>query len=82
MNAPVKLGQPLTRREDRRLLTGRGRYADNTAPAGALAVLFVRSARSARAEPFTIARQDLTGWTLTLAPDVDQLNSLLSITAK
>ena len=43
MNAPVKLGQPLTRREDRRLLTGRGRYADNTAPAGALAVLFVRS---------------------------------------
>jgi len=31
------------RREDRRLLTGRGRYADNTAPAGALAVLFVRS---------------------------------------
>jgi carbon-monoxide dehydrogenase large subunit len=43
MNAPVKLGQPLTRREDKRLLTGRGRYADNTAPAGALAVLFVRS---------------------------------------
>jgi aerobic carbon-monoxide dehydrogenase large subunit len=43
MNAPVKLGQPLTRREDGRLLTGRGRYADNTAPAGALAVLFVRS---------------------------------------
>ena len=43
MNASVTLGQPLTRREDRRLLTGRGRYADNTAPAGALAVLFVRS---------------------------------------
>ena len=43
MNAPVKLGQPLTRREDQRLLTGRGRYADNTAPAGAQAVLFVRS---------------------------------------
>jgi carbon-monoxide dehydrogenase large subunit len=43
MNAPVTLGQPLTRREDRRLLTGRGRYADNTAPSGALAVLFVRS---------------------------------------
>ena len=31
------------RREDRRFLTGRGRYADNTAPADALAVLFVRS---------------------------------------
>jgi carbon-monoxide dehydrogenase large subunit len=43
MNAPVQLGQPILRREDRRLLTGRGRYADNTAPAGALAVLFVRS---------------------------------------
>src|SRR5262245_35680095 len=43
MNAPLKLGQSITRREDRRLLTGRGRYADNTAPAGTLAVLFVRS---------------------------------------
>jgi hypothetical protein len=49
---------------------------------GVLAVLFVRSAQSSRAEPFRIARQDLTGWTLTLAPDVDQLNSLLSITPK
>ncbi|WP_428674146.1 xanthine dehydrogenase family protein molybdopterin-binding subunit [Reyranella sp.] len=36
MNAPV-------RREDQRFLTGKGRYADNTAPADALAVLFVRS---------------------------------------
>ena len=43
MNAPAKLGQPLTRREDQRFLTGKGRYADNTAPTGALAVLFVRS---------------------------------------
>ncbi|WP_422003374.1 xanthine dehydrogenase family protein molybdopterin-binding subunit [Reyranella sp.] len=43
MNAPLPLGQPITRREDRRFLTGRGRYADNTAPAGSLAVLFVRS---------------------------------------
>ena len=45
---------------------------------GVLAVLFVRSARSTRAEPFTIARQHLTGWTLTLAPDADPLGSLLS----
>jgi len=45
-----------------------------------LAVLFVRSARSSRAEPFTITRQDLTGWTLTLAPEADPLDSLLSIT--
>jgi carbon-monoxide dehydrogenase large subunit len=36
MNAPV-------RREDQRFLTGKGRYADNTAPTEALAVLFVRS---------------------------------------
>ncbi|MBS0219381.1 MAG: xanthine dehydrogenase family protein molybdopterin-binding subunit [Proteobacteria bacterium] len=43
MNAPVQLGQPILRKEDRRFLTGRGRYADNTAPADALAVLFVRS---------------------------------------
>ncbi len=31
------------RREDRRFLTGKGRYTDNTAPAEALAVLYVRS---------------------------------------
>src|SRR6185503_3942924 len=43
MNAPVKIGQPLTRREDQRFLTGRGRYTENTAPKEALAVLFVRS---------------------------------------
>jgi len=39
----VTAGLPLKRREDQRFLTGRGRYADNTAPAGTLAVLFVRS---------------------------------------
>ena len=33
----------LVRREDQRFLTGRGRYADNTAPVDSLAVLFVRS---------------------------------------
>lgn len=43
MNAPLKLGQSILRREDRRFLTGRGRYSDDTAPADALAVLFVRS---------------------------------------
>jgi carbon-monoxide dehydrogenase large subunit len=43
MNVPLTLGQPIPRREDRRFLTGRGRYADNTAPTDALAVLFVRS---------------------------------------
>lgn len=43
MNAPIELGQPILRREDQRFLTGRGRYADDTAPNDALAVLFVRS---------------------------------------
>ncbi|MDP2374753.1 xanthine dehydrogenase family protein molybdopterin-binding subunit [Reyranella sp.] len=43
MNAPLKLGQSIARREDRRFLTGAGRYTDDTAPDGALAVLFVRS---------------------------------------
>lgn len=43
MNVALKLGHSITRREDQRFLTGRGRYTDNTAPADALAVLFVRS---------------------------------------
>jgi hypothetical protein len=45
-----------------------------------LGALFVRSARSTGAQPFTIERQHLSGWTLTLAPDADPLGSLLSIT--
>jgi hypothetical protein len=47
-----------------------------------LAVLIVRSARSSRSEPFTIARQDITGWSLVLPPDDDRLGSLLAITPK
>jgi carbon-monoxide dehydrogenase large subunit len=43
MNAALKLGRSIARREDRRFLTGRGRYTDDTAPAGTLAVSFVRS---------------------------------------
>lgn len=49
---------------------------------GALAVLFVRSAQSSRAQPFAIPQQDLTGWTLALTPDVNQLDSLLAIVPK
>ena len=45
-----------------------------------LAVLFVRSVRSTGAQPFTIERPHLAGWTLTLAPDADPLGSVLSIT--
>ena len=48
---------------------------------GVFAVLIVRSARSTRAEPFTIERQDLTGWALTLTPDAGRLGSLLSFAA-
>jgi carbon-monoxide dehydrogenase large subunit len=43
MNAPLDLGHPIARREDQRFLTGRGRYAENTAPPGVPAVFFVRS---------------------------------------
>ena len=48
---------------------------------GVLAVLFMRSVESTRAAPFTIQKQDLAGWSLTLAPDAGQLDSLLSIAA-
>lgn len=50
------------------------------AAVGVLAVLFVRSLETSRTRPFTIARGDLSGWTLALAPDGDQLGSLLSMT--
>lgn len=43
MKAPLSLGQSIVRREDARLLTGRGRYTDDTVPPGTAAVLFVRS---------------------------------------
>jgi hypothetical protein len=46
----------------------------------ALAILFMRSVRTTSAQPFTIGRQHLTGWTLAIAPDADPLGSLLSIT--
>ena len=39
MKAPLSLGQSIVRREDARLLTGRGRYTDDTVPAGTAAVL-------------------------------------------
>lgn len=37
------IGQPLTRREDPPLLTGRGQYVDDTAPEGTLHAFIVRS---------------------------------------
>ena len=47
---------------------------------GVFTVLIVRTAQSTRAEPITIERQDLAGWSLTLTPGDVQLGSLLSIT--
>jgi hypothetical protein len=47
-----------------------------------LAMLFVRSAGSTRAQPFTVKRPHLAGWTLTIAPEGDPLGSSLSITPK
>ncbi len=45
-----------------------------------LGVLLVRSIRSTGAQPFTVERQHLEGWTLALAPETDPLGSVLSIT--
>ncbi|UYN96834.1 MAG: xanthine dehydrogenase family protein molybdopterin-binding subunit [Enhydrobacter sp.] len=39
----MTIGRSISRREDARFLTGRGRYTDNTAPSDCAAVLFVRS---------------------------------------
>ena len=48
--------------------------------AGALGLLFVRSVRSTSAEPFSIPRAHLTGWTLELARPDDPLGALLTLT--
>ena len=45
-----------------------------------LAVLFIRSARSTGSQPFTIAREHLVGWTLSIPPEADPLGSALSLT--
>ena len=37
------IGEPVRRKEDLRLLTGRGRYVDDVAPAGLAHIVFVRS---------------------------------------
>ena len=46
---------------------------------GALAVLFLRSAQSAREAPFLVQRGSLTPWTLVLEPDRDVLGSWLAL---
>jgi hypothetical protein len=46
---------------------------------GALAVLFLRSAQSAREAPFTVERGSLAPWTLVLEPNADALGSWLAL---
>ncbi|MFC2969232.1 xanthine dehydrogenase family protein molybdopterin-binding subunit [Acidimangrovimonas pyrenivorans] len=83
------IGRPLPRKEDRRLLTGRGRYLDDIVVAGALHVCFVRSphaharivsidTEAARALPGVTGvytGRDLAEWTtnLRLAPPIEGL---------
>src|SRR5688500_11538398 len=47
-----------------------------------LGILFVRSVRSTGAEPFTIPRAHLAGWTLALSPAGDPLGSLIAMTPR
>ncbi len=84
------IGKPLPRKEDRRFLTGKGRYLDDVAIAGALQVCFVRSphahakingidAHAARDLPGVVGvftGKDLAGWTapLRLAPPIEGLH--------
>ena len=46
---------------------------------GVLAVLFLRSARSAREAPFVVERGSLTPWTLVLEPEADALGARLAL---
>ena len=45
----------------------------------AVAVLFVRSVRTTRAEPFVVQRENLAGWTLVRQPPDDPLSSWLAL---
>ena len=46
---------------------------------GALGVLFVRSARSVRAEPFEVARDRLARWTLAIDPEPNASGVVLAL---
>ncbi|MFG1302993.1 xanthine dehydrogenase family protein molybdopterin-binding subunit [Xanthobacter autotrophicus] len=84
-----QIGQPLPRREDRRLLTGAGRFVDDIAIPGALHAMFVRSphahariraidTRAAAVMPGVVAvvtGRELAEWTsgLQMAPPIEGL---------
>ena len=46
---------------------------------GVLAVLFVRSAQSAREAPFVVERRSLTPWALVLEPNADAIGAWLAL---
>ena len=88
----LSIGKPLLRKEDRRLLTGNGRYLDDIQMAGELHVCFVRSPypharigaidmEAALAAPGVVSvvtGKDLSEWTTTarMAPPIEGLQPI------
>ena len=73
------IGQSPPRREDERLVTGRGRFIDDIAPAGCLHVVMVRSTH-ARARIVAIdtgTARSLPGVSVFVAGDLPELEAAL-----
>lgn len=91
-DGPTQIGRRMPRREDRRFLTGQGRYLDDIVFPGALHARFVRSphahariavidAAAARRMPgvaTVVTGHDLAGWTtpLHMAPPIEGLHPM------
>ena len=87
MNDDAGIGRPLLRKEDKRLLTGRGRFLDDVAIPGALHAHFLRSphpharivsiytdaARRAPGVHAVVTGWELAEWTTRLAPPIEGL---------
>lgn len=73
------IGQSPPRREDERLVTGRGRFVDDIAPAGALHVAIVRAthARARIVSIDTAAARALPGVSVFVADDLPELETPL-----
>ena len=73
------IGQSPLRREDERLVTGRGRFTDDIAPAGALHVAIVRSthARARLVSVDAAAARALPGVSVFLPEDLPELHAPL-----
>jgi len=61
------------------LRTGLIKVAVAVIALGVLGVLFVRSARNVQAEPYEVARERLTGWTLAIDPGPDASGVVLAL---